>query len=145
MPTTVYPVSEGKRFSADANLTSVVCATCHMTYAIPSSLYQSALKYRGDTPNGWKLCCPVGHTWWYVGETKEDRLEREVQEERRRRLAERELRVHTERRLTAQKGATTKAKKRHAAGLCPCCNRSFSQLRRHMEEKHPDYKPSSAP
>jgi hypothetical protein len=44
----------------------------------------------------------------------------------------------TERRLRAQKGATTRAKKRAVAATCPCCGRSFSQLRRHMAAKHPE-------
>lgn len=26
-------------------------------------------------------------------------------------------------------------------GVCPCCNRTFKQLARHMSIKHPDYKP----
>jgi hypothetical protein len=33
-----------------------------------------------------------------------------------------------------------KARKRAAAALCPCCNRSFVQLRRHLASQHPDYK-----
>jgi hypothetical protein len=24
-------------------------------------------------------------------------------------------------------------------GVCPCCNRSFTNLRRHMTTKHPEY------
>jgi hypothetical protein len=46
-----------------------------------------------------------------------------------------------ERRYAAQKGATTKARKRHVAGVCPCCKRSFKQVREHMERMHPDYDP----
>lgn len=34
---------------------------------------------------------------------------------------------------------TTRAKKRAATGTCPCCGRSFVQLRRHMAAKHPDH------
>lgn len=28
---------------------------------------------------------------------------------------------------------------RAAAGVCPCCNRTFEQLGRHMTTKHPEY------
>jgi DNA repair exonuclease SbcCD ATPase subunit len=66
------------------------------------------------------------------------------QELRQRAQAERDLREDTERRLSAQKAQTTKARKRAAAALCPCCNRSFVQLRRHMETKHPGYDPAKA-
>jgi hypothetical protein len=34
----------------------------------------------------------------------------------------------------------TRIKKRVAAGVCPCCNRSFKDLARHMAGQHPDYK-----
>lgn len=26
-----------------------------------------------------------------------------------------------------------------ACGVCPCCNRSFTNVRRHMTSQHPDY------
>jgi hypothetical protein len=39
----------------------------------------------------------------------------------------------------ATKGHLTRTKKRAASGVCPCCRRSFKQLRRHMQNKHPVY------
>lgn len=33
---------------------------------------------------------------------------------------------------------TIAALKARGAGVCPCCNRTFSQLSRHMQSKHPD-------
>jgi hypothetical protein len=142
MPAIVYDVREGQKFTGDADLVVVKCWTCGITYAIPEGLYGSAKRYKGDRPNGWKLCCPLGHTWWYVGETNEEALRRQRDEARRQREAERELREHTERKLAAQKGATTKARKRHAAGICPVCARSFKQVRAHMTRMHPDFDPT---
>jgi DNA repair exonuclease SbcCD ATPase subunit len=82
-------------------------------------------------------------------ETEAQRLAKALEEERaerneaeRRSAAERDLRRHTERQLSAQKAATTRAKKRHAAGVCPCCNRSFENVRRHMATQHPDFDPA---
>jgi hypothetical protein len=37
------------------------------------------------------------------------------------------------------KGALVKTKKRIAGGVCPCCNRSFISLARHMKSQHPEY------
>ena len=39
----------------------------------------------------------------------------------------------------AAKGQISKLKKRASAGVCPCCNRSFQNLRRHMGNKHPEF------
>lgn len=46
---------------------------------------------------------------------------------------------HSERSARAYKGVATKMKKRAVAGVCPCCNRHFRELERHMASKHPDY------
>jgi septal ring factor EnvC (AmiA/AmiB activator) len=40
------------------------------------------------------------------------------------------------RRAAAARGQVTKLKKRAANGVCPCCNRTFANLQRHMATKH---------
>ncbi len=37
------------------------------------------------------------------------------------------------------KGQLVKVQKRVAHGVCPCCDRTFINLQRHMATKHPDY------
>lgn len=41
--------------------------------------------------------------------------------------------------LASTKSTLERTKKRAAAGVCPCCNRSFEVLHRHMQSQHPDY------
>lgn len=48
-------------------------------------------------------------------------------------------RDHKEAQRRAEKAAKTKLKKRVAAGVCPCCKRSFENLARHMKGQHPEY------
>lgn len=50
--------------------------------------------------------------------------------------AHREAAQHQSR---AFKGVVTKLKKRAANGVCPCCNRTFVDLARHMAGKHPTF------
>lgn len=50
-----------------------------------------------------------------------------------------------ERRTSAARGVATRLKNRAAAGVCPCCNRSFSQLRAHMEKQHPGFRAEEIP
>jgi hypothetical protein len=114
---------------------------CGIALAVPSNLLREAHH------TGKSIYCPLGHCFgWKVTEADRQRKRAEQAEARaarleQRRQAERDLREHTERQLSAQKGATTRARKRAAAALCPCCNRSFVQLQRHLETKHPEYKP----
>jgi hypothetical protein len=48
-------------------------------------------------------------------------------------------RIEAEKSLVATKGVVTKLKKRGAAGVCPCCNRTVKQMAEHLAEKHPEY------
>lgn len=44
-----------------------------------------------------------------------------------------------ERRRAAAVGQTTKLKNRIGNGVCPCCNRTFVDLARHMAGQHPNF------
>lgn len=147
MTRTVYAVSEGKRFAADTTLVTVECYSCGMVYAIPESLQRSALRWHGDRPNGWKLHCPLGHEWYYVGETAIERAKRLKNEATQRERATRDLLRHEERSHAATRGHLTRQKRRAHAGICPVqgCKRHFQDLERHMESKHPDYADTGTP
>ena len=142
---TAHSVRDGQRFNADTTLVVVTCYSCHVKYAIPKSLDDAAQKWPGNKPRGWKIHCPFGHDWYYLGESWQEQVDAarndaalarsETQQERAR--AE-----ENERRRVAQKAATTRARKRHAAGVCPACKRTFKNVQRHMESQHPDYDPA---
>lgn len=90
--------------------------------------------------------CPKGHSQSYMGESHADkiaRLERERDAWRERKYqADREGEARTfavERRRRATAGHLTRIKRRVAAGVCPCCNRSFSNLARHVAGQHPEF------
>jgi hypothetical protein len=119
------------------------CADCGVRFGIPVEFEQ---RRRADKRG---FYCPNGHSLSW-NESEADRLKaklqaaeqaaaaarKEVERERGWRLQAREDARHAERRLAAQKGVTTRMRKRVANGVCPCCNRSFTDLRRHMETKH---------
>lgn len=124
------------------------CYKCKTSMWIPPALEEAAR----HAPGVITFFCAYGHGQVYaVGETEAEKLRRE-----RDRLAQqiaqrddeirrqRELREATERQLAAAKGQVTKIKNRVSAGVCPCCNRSFENLMRHMHSKHPDYSESKA-
>ena len=123
-----------------ADLCSIVCGRCGGIYAIAETYRQQ--KYQ----KGGYWNCPYCQCSWGFGTSEIDRLkaqlsakEREVEQERKRKeWAQQEARI-TEHRRRALKGHLTKTKKRISHGVCPCCNRSFENLRRHMTTKHPAY------
>lgn len=94
-------------------------------------------------------CSTCGRSNHYPGESDLESLERQLttvkdQRDTSRRITRtvRHERDAVKRSLTAHKGHTTRIKKRIAAGVCTCCNRTFKNLARHMANKHPDYKDS---
>jgi len=106
--------------------------------------------------NGNWFFCPNGHQQQYTqGKSAEQKLREQLEAERlARQRAEqnsamwqddareaREEAEHQRRRANGYKGHATKITKRAKAGICPCCNRHFVQLERHMASKHPEFTP----
>ena len=127
------------QFTEQVTLTSIECGECGITFAVPETWRQEKKK----SGEGW--FCPNGHARIYA-ESDIDRLRKQLDRERRTRQAwqsnaERYERQHdaAERSAAAYKGQTTKLKKRAAAGTCPCCKRTVSQLAEHMKTRHPEY------
>lgn len=126
------------------NYKTTSCITCGVDIVLVDEFYDKRLK------NGKLYYCPNGHSQYFLAgrgeeETEEQRLRKVIDKERawraqQERETERQrlLRRAAERREAAQKGLVTRLKNRAAAGLCSCCNRSFVNLKRHMEIKHPE-------
>lgn len=141
-----HSTRDGQKFAMETTLVAVTCATCGILYAIPEGLNDAAHAWHGDRNNGWKLCCPIGHTWWYIGETEIETQRRRAREARDTLARERAAHDQTRSHLRGEKIAKSRfrnerdaLKERAAAGVCPCCNRTFRQLARHMKSQHPGF------
>lgn len=118
------------------------CCRCKTDIYLPDSLYEVALK----SPDVW-FWCAYGHKQHFTeGESEEtklrrerDRLAQQVAEKDDAIRFQRELREAAERSAAAARGQVTKLKKRAGAGVCPCCNRTFLALQKHMSQKHPTF------
>ena len=119
---------------------TVVGCWCGIKHAIPEGLYRKA---KSD-PN-FNVHCPLGHSFVYrVSDTvkERERADRLAQQLASARDDVRIARIETtaaRNRERAQKAAKTRIKNRVAAGVCPCCTRSFQNLARHMAGQHPDW------
>lgn len=109
----------------------VECCNCHIEYGIPAGMNARAIRERARV----SIYCPNGHQWHYTGQD----LEAQLRSARARITAAEDQAAAAERRAAAARGQVTKLRRRAANGVCPCCHRTFSQLKRHMQAKHPDY------
>ncbi len=117
----------------------VTCCKCGCDFGLPGGLYDKLRE------NEKSFYCPNGHPQHFC-ESSTKKLERELASKERalatarRREAELERqRDHAENRRRGEKAAKTRLKNRVAKGVCPCCNRSFANLRLHMANKHPEF------
>lgn len=120
-------------------LETINCATCGVMFAIPNDFLE---RRRAD---GKQFYCPSGHVNVYY-ETEVMRLkkkleqaEREANAAKMREQAERDQRLAAEEDHDKTKRAFARAKKRASAGVCPCCTRSFGNVKKHLATKHPEF------
>jgi len=115
---------------------TIECYKCAMVFGMPMDFLRR-LRETGDS-----FYCPNGHSQAFI-KSEVDKLRAEL--ERVKASSQREIewqkgqRLVAEKQLIAKKGQITKLKNRVSKGVCPCCNRSFSNLHQHMTTKHPDY------
>lgn len=115
------------------NLTAMTCGGCGIAFAMPDKYYRELVSENGS------FYCPRGCSRKFIGKTKEEELKEQLE-------VERQQKIHWQREAktargsaAAFKGQITKTKKRVAKGVCPCCNRYFVNLHRHMDSQHKDY------
>lgn len=109
---------------------TVTACWCGINIAIPRSLYWEAQN------SGKSIYCPLGHTFVYNTNTEVDRLKQSLANERDRTSFWREEADRSKKAAAAAKGQTTKIKNRIKKGVCPFCNRHFTNVQQHMETQH---------
>ena len=128
-------------------LETLECCKCGMTLGLSQTWVKRARELGGFKQQFWCPYCGNQQGWGTSHHEKElERLNAELRlqqnnaafwrEQERRKSAEAE---HFRKSRDGMKGALEKTKKRVSCGVCPCCNRSFSALARHMKTQHPDY------
>jgi hypothetical protein len=133
---TVVHRSPGETFAGYTQLEALSCANCGVLFAAPEHM----LDKRRD--NHETFYCPSGHSNYFPDESQAEKYKRLFNAEKDRRAQVQARADQTQASLSATRGVVTKQRKkleRVSKGICPCCNRSFRDLKRHMQTKHPDY------
>lgn len=104
---------------------------CGLMFAMTRNFYNDV---RNDPKHWWH--CPEGHIQHYTNEQTDAY---KLQQSNARETALQDQLAAAVRDAEATRTALIRDRYRFSKGVCPCCNRSFEALRRHMESKHPDY------
>lgn len=111
---------------------------CGMRHAIPQTLrdHMNAQHEKGQKQIG--IYCPLGHSWIFSGKSEVEKVKERLEREQSRTAALTAEKDQLEASRRALKGQVTKIKKRIGKGVCPCCNRHFVNVERHMATQHPE-------
>lgn len=114
-------------------LETETCCNCGVVFAMPADF----MRRRRDDHES--FYCPSGHGQHYTGKTEAQRLKSEL-ERRESELASARARSNE---LAEERDRIARSHQRMrtrvANGVCPCCNRSFENLRNHMKSQHPEF------
>lgn len=112
---------------------------CGISFAVPEWWH------KGKRETHTTFYCPNGHGQHFSSESEAERLRRERDIARQQIARVEQERIDALATANAQKdradkaeAATKRLKRRVAAGTCPCCQRTFTNMARHMKTKHPN-------
>lgn len=109
---------------------TVHCCQCDIPFGMTKELQRRRLVDRES------FFCPKGHSQHYTGPSEEKKLKDELARKESMLEAERAraLSLKAERDSVAR--AHSRMRSRVMNGVCPCCNRTFQNLLRHMQTEH---------
>lgn len=120
-------------------LQTLSCGVCEIPFAMPASMHRLRVR------DGEWFWCPNGHKIHYF-EDENTKLRKQLEQEqltaKRRLERNRELAQevdHQRKRVQGYQGQLARTKKRIGKGVCPCCNRHFANVERHMATQHPQF------
>lgn len=125
-------IAEGIKWNKTITMETIVCCECGVPFGMPSDLKE---KCRADS--GKLFYCPNGHAQHYSKSTAT-----KVKEEYEAKLKEKQEELWAANskavQLEVDLDKANRKLKRVSKGVCPCCNRTFENLARHMKSKHPE-------
>lgn len=117
-----------------ADMKTISCATCGLYFMVPSALER---RWRRDHSD---FYCPNGHGLVFKAESDVERLRKENARLRKEKEWAEQAAKHATDEATDASQHLARLRKRAKHGVCPCCKRTFQQLARHMEARHPGFK-----
>jgi hypothetical protein len=122
------------QYSALILLETMECGGCGIVFAVPQDWKQKKVETHGS------FACPNGCSRKFTSKTEAEKIQDQLDREKREAASLRERAVAAERAQQKAERSITRLKKRSAAGVCPCCNRTFKELAEHMKSKHKEFR-----
>jgi len=106
---------------------------CGISFAVPTWWD------KGKRETHTRFYCPNGHGQSYQAESDVEKITRERDRARQQIARAEEEAAAANRKAERAIREKKRLEKRAAAGTCPCCQRSFSNMTQHMKKQHPEF------
>lgn len=120
-------------YTTTIRMITVECCACGCIFGMPSDL---DAKFQEDAEK--YFYCPNGHRQHY-SESTAIKLRRELERKNNQLAQAQTTKIQLEVELTKVQRKLKRTETRVKNGVCPCCNRTFSDLANHMKSKHPEF------
>ena len=131
-------MAETKQITHIELLSISECPSCFISYGMPQELEDRRLK------DGGPWYCPNGHSISFT-KSEADKLREQLNNAKSRLASAEDRATHeanrrrdSEAMLDATLKEQRRLKRRINAGTCPHCRRTFQQVHRHIQNKHPE-------
>lgn len=108
------------------------CGGCGFPFMVPAQWLQKLMDENGS------YHCPNGCSRKFTGPTEAQKIKALLEKERNEHLASERAISDKLAKVVAEKNKINRQLKRVNNGVCPCCNRTFSNLQQHMKTQHPE-------
>lgn len=115
------------------------CINCGCLFGINTEMRGELLRTHKD------FYCPNGHGQHFTAETEAARLRRRLERSKSQLSSMQDQYDASERQRRAYKGHVTRLKRRISKGICPCCDKQFKDVARHMKSQHPMFSHGRGP
>jgi len=118
--------------SKTVHYTLLHCGECDIDFGVPDEFYRE----RKEDGKSWY--CPRGHCRVFR-DSDLDRTRKMLEEANRRNSSLATDLTNTQNKLNKVVKEKRRIENRIEKGVCPCCNRTFLNLQKHMATKHPEF------
>lgn len=133
----IKEVTRGVKATEIIDFTLETCCNCGIPFFMPTYLQKRLIQNKGEA-----FYCPNGHGQHYSGLTEAQKLKLEMERLKSEQAKKEEELQNQWLDALSEKNKLEKQLKRVHRGVCPCCNRTFVDLQRHMKSKHPELLPA---
>lgn len=128
----IVKTERGETLTEFVDMVLEECYSCGTPFMIPKRMKAALLNSKQP------FYCPNGHGQHYVGKTEAEKLKEKLDALQKEKEQQHEDLQNKWLDALGEKQKLEKQLKRVHKGVCPCCNRSFVNLQRHMKTKHPE-------